>query len=493
MFRPVPLFLFALLVAMPTILTANNITVSNVTLTGQVPASDTWQVQFDISWDNSWRTSTAEANHDAAWVFIKFRAGLDPTWRHATLSGGGHVGPLAPSSDLKGAFIRRNVDGIGNFSSNGMQLRWNYGASGVADNDLIEVRVIAIEMVLVPQGAFVVGDGTSSGIERQFEAGNTGALFTIASEAALTLGGTAPTSLCNHNNVTTGGGNNDDFNYTTSTTLPAAYPKGFNTFYLMKYECTQGQYVDFLNMLTATQASARFAGMSPFTGISGLTIDDTGTAPELYTTTTPERACGQIGYLDMLAYADWTALRPMTELEYEKACRGNRPAVANEYAWGTANVRSSQYTVSAPGATNETVNAVGTEGNANFPPLVLPSRPLRSGVFAGSLVAPDRQAAGAGYYGAMELSGNMDELTISVGSAVARAFTGGVGDGALTAGGAADVAGWPSTGNPIALRGSGFNNTSTPFTNRLRVSSRLLPNQGSAVASDGGFHLCRLP
>ena len=493
MFRPSHIPVIALLAALPAVLNANNITVSNVTLTGQVPASDTWQVQFDINWDNSWRTSTAEANHDAAWVFIKFRAGLDPAWRHATLSVGGHVGPLAPTSDQRGAFIRRNVDGIGNFSSIGVQLRWNYGASGVVDNDIIEVRVLAIEMVLVPQGAFVVGDGTSTGIERQFEAGNTGAPFTIGSEAALDLGGTAPTSLCNHNNVTTGGGGNDDFNYTTSTTLPVAYPKGFNAFYVMKYECTQGQYVDFLNMLSAAQAIARFAGMSPFTGVSGLTIDDTGTAPEVYVTTTPERAAGFLGTVDMMAYADWAALRPMTELEYEKACRGNRPAVANEYAWGTVSVRSTQYTVTASGASNETVNAIGTEGNANVPPIVQPAQPLRSGVFAGSLVSPDRQASGAGYYGAMELSGNMDERTISIGSAVARAFTGTNGDGSLTVAGIADVAGWPTTGNPVSLRGSGFNNASAPLTNRLRVSSRLLPNQATSGSSDSGIRLCRLP
>lgn len=489
------IFLRAVIAAgiLPGTLLANNVSISNVTLTGQVPASDTWQVQFDISWENSWRTSSAEANHDAAWVFIKFRAGLDPTWRHATLSGGGHVGPLAPASDLKGAFIRRNTDGIGNFSSTGVQLKWNYGANGVADNDLIEVRVLAIEMVLVPQGAFVVGDGTSTGIERQFEAGNTGGAFTIASEAALSLGGTAATNLSNHNNVTTGGGNNDDFNYTTTVTLPAAYPKGFNAFYMMKYECTQGQYVDFLNMLTAAQATARFAGMSPFTGVSGSTIDDTGTAPELYVTTTPERGCGMISLADLLAYADWTALRPMSELEYEKACRGNRPVVANEFAWGTTSIRGAQYTVTNAGASNETVNAIGTEGNANIQGFIIPGRPARTGIFAGSLVSPDRQASGAGYYGAMELSGNLDEMTISVGSVAARTFTGGQGDGALTAAGLADVAGWPSTGSPIAMRGSGFSNSSSPVTNRLRVSSRLLPNQPGSVSSDGGIRLCRLP
>lgn len=472
---------------------SNNIQVSNVSLVGQNTAADSWQVQFDINWENSWRTSTAEANHDAAWVFIKFRAGLDPAWRHATLSASGHVGPLAPASDQKGAFIRRNTDGIGNFSSTGVQLRWNYGLNGVADNDLIEVRVLAIEMVLVPQGAFVVGDGTSTGIERQFEAGNTGAPFTIGSEAALTLGGTAAGNLSNHNNVTTGGGFNDDFNYTTTTTLPAAFPKGFNAFYLMKYECTQGQYVDFLNMLSATQAAARFAGMSPLTGVAGLTIDDTGTAPEVYVTTTPERGCGMISLADMLAYADWTALRPMSELEYEKACRGNRPAVANEYAWATTSLRSTQYIATNAGSANETVNAIGTEGNANIQGLLTPSRPMRTGVFSGSLVAPDRQASGAGYYGAMELSGNLDELTISVGSATSRQFNGANGDGSLTSAGLADVAGWPATGSPVSLRGSGFGNASAPFTNRLRVSSRSLPNQTASFVSDGAIRLCRLP
>ena len=63
MFRISRLPLALMLAAMPVALIANNITVSNVTLIGQVPASDTWQVQFDISWENGWRTSTAEANH----------------------------------------------------------------------------------------------------------------------------------------------------------------------------------------------------------------------------------------------------------------------------------------------------------------------------------------------------------------------------------------------------------------------------------------------
>lgn len=36
----------------------------------------------------------------------------------------------------------------------------------------------------------------------------------------------------------------------------------------------------------------------------------------------------------MYAYLNWSGLRPMTELEYEKSCRGERAAFANEMAWG---------------------------------------------------------------------------------------------------------------------------------------------------------------
>ena len=37
-----------------------------------------------------------------------------------------------------------------------------------------------------------------------------------------------------------------------------------------------------------------------------------------------------------LAFTAWAALRPMTELEFEKACRGTEPSKENEFAWGTS-------------------------------------------------------------------------------------------------------------------------------------------------------------
>ena len=61
---------------------ANNIQVANVTLTGQNTVDDYTLVEFDISWENSWRVVGGPGNWDAAWVFVKYRIGAGP-WLHA--------------------------------------------------------------------------------------------------------------------------------------------------------------------------------------------------------------------------------------------------------------------------------------------------------------------------------------------------------------------------------------------------------------------------
>ena len=60
---------------------ANNVTVSNVTLTGQDATNDYVFVKFDTSWENSWRTSSAPTNWDAVWVFVKYKVGSGD-WQH---------------------------------------------------------------------------------------------------------------------------------------------------------------------------------------------------------------------------------------------------------------------------------------------------------------------------------------------------------------------------------------------------------------------------
>ena len=49
---------------------ANGLRISNINLTGQNTTSNFILVQFDVTWDNAWRTASAPNNWDAAWVFF---------------------------------------------------------------------------------------------------------------------------------------------------------------------------------------------------------------------------------------------------------------------------------------------------------------------------------------------------------------------------------------------------------------------------------------
>jgi hypothetical protein len=122
-------------------------------------------------------------------------------------------------------------------------------AAGVAfDPAKAEVKVLALEMVYVPQCAFWLGDGTTNTIAGHFAAGLSTEPFRIASEKAIKLGGDTADYLNNHDAVGMDPGNMDDFNSDQPTTLPAAFPKGYAAFYCMKYEVTMAMYVEYLNM-----------------------------------------------------------------------------------------------------------------------------------------------------------------------------------------------------------------------------------------------------
>ena len=86
-----------------------------------------------------------------------------------------------------------------------------------------EIRIFAIRMVYVPEGAFWAGDGSTNGVAGQFSSGNTTAPFRVESEAALTLGGADRGNLGNRDNVFS----TDDFSVSQTRFLPSAFPKGF--------------------------------------------------------------------------------------------------------------------------------------------------------------------------------------------------------------------------------------------------------------------------
>ncbi|MDX1479901.1 MAG: hypothetical protein R3301_19455 [Saprospiraceae bacterium] len=434
--------LLVLACAISAICWANNIQVSNVLLASQDITDNYYMVQFDLSWENSWRTSTYESNWDAAWVFIKFTPKNVQDWQHATLhyvdgTNDGHIAPAGcvirtanntygTTTNGIGVFIYRDADGIGDISFEGIQLRWDYGTLG--DNQPVEISVNAIEMVYIPEGSFYAGDGV--GTFGQFEAGNSGDPFQITSEGQLTLGGTNVNNLSNHdaNNQLVA----DDYDYSTTQTLPAGFPKGYQAVYCMKYEASQAQYAEFLTRLSPSQRSERTEVIL----VDLVNIYPILTGNHFAIADYPWRAMDYANWGDMAAYLDWAGLRPMSELEYEKICRGPSNAVENEYAWGNDSWYAEDYfTLANEGTANEMVIAgIATDvGNANSTSIYQGwGGPLRCGIFAASATNKTREETGATYYGVMEMSGNCFERVISTGNSQSRDFDGLHGDGNVT-------------------------------------------------------------
>jgi len=466
---------------------ANNISVTNALLGAQDTSAHTMIVQFDISQDNAWYDAV---NYDAAWVFIKYSTDSGTTWAHATLkvtdannltSGIGGVKnptgfsrgtatysgastnvdidvPTEATSGKKGAFVHLSAAAAGSSTNTltitGLQFVWDYGTNiGTSSaNDATAatatVKVMAIEMVYVPTGTFEAGSsgtGTSEFVKTQINTANA----TTAPSGSPLAGG-----------------------YPSGQSAPAnaSWPNGYSAFYCMKYDVSQGQWVDFFNTLTAGQKTTRdiTGGVLNSTGkasqgtVNRNTISWAGGSAAASAGANQYVGCNFLSWADVIAYADWAGLRPMTELEYEKACRGTVPAVADEYAWGSI-VYTQVTGITNPGLVNETASNSGNGlmvygSNANV------QGPMRCGFAATS--TSTRVQAGASYYGVMELSGNLWKRPVTIGGA----FTGLHGDGALdTNGDANNVTGWPGTNAVGAgFRGGAWNDATT----FARVSDR---------------------
>ncbi|MDQ3101024.1 MAG: SUMF1/EgtB/PvdO family nonheme iron enzyme, partial [Bacteroidota bacterium] len=358
-------------------LRANNIQISNTTVTGNTGSAV--QVQFDLSWENSWRGGGV-TNWDAAWVFIKYRASATGPWAHVNINNTGNVAPAGSQIDLGlqspgqsyhasnnpalGVFIYRNAAGTGPLTLSAIQLKWDYSYLAIGFNNIYQIEVFAMEMVYVPPGEFAAGSG-----------GTEPSAFTLTT-INTTFAGTAPSG--------TGSLGGQAGGYPTGQIAPTAFnwPNGVAAYYSMKYELSQQQYVDFLNTLTYTQQVTRTAtapNSAAGTGTlsstnfnrNGIDIQTPGVAsstPAIYAcnlngnaqygevTDGTDIACNFLSWGDLTAYLDWSGLRPMTELEFEKACRGPVLPVANEYPWGTTDLAASPYGLANVGAPNEGIS-----------------------------------------------------------------------------------------------------------------------------------------
>ncbi len=462
-------------------LKANNIRVDGKTrVTGFV--GDTAVIEVNLLWDNSWRD---DFNWDAVWVFFKFKKrGLENPWQHAYLGSSGHV--LTPGAGnegggyaymvganggkVNGVYVMRNSISEGNVSVR-LQAKWPLTGTGLTKSDFgdalngIYVAVHAIEMVYIPYGAYYLGDASSY---KSFTIGDTAAVV-IDSENTLTLAAK---------------------NRMPNVSLTASYPKGYAGFYIMKYETSQEQYVEFLNSLTLEQQKARvannnFSAMKKGDYVFGelktpscrngiaFVEQKQPDAPVVFgnnlnpgndffsTDDGQTLACNYMSVEDMTAYCSWSGLRPMSELEYEKACRRFYPQVPDkgEYAWNTnsgINALSSLGDLAYAGDEREQANSAAKNVNSGIGNKV--NGPVRCGLFGTS--ATNQTQAGATYWGVMEMSGNLKELCANVNYTTLNG--GSCGTGVYNA----NL--WDKTANKYGVRGGGFSSADSS----LRTSDR---------------------
>ncbi len=444
--------------------------------------------RFDIRWNDSWRRTWTDRtgqveNWDAAWVFVKVRtAGGD--WQPALLRAAGAQVPdgcvLQVADDGTGALLYRAAPGDGPVEFGGVRLPWDIARQGLAAAEAGDVRVIGLEMVYVPKGPFFLGSGGTDG--GCFHAAPSGPLpyrlqrpYAITGENAFAMAET-PGALTRSPHSDSHG----DHAGERAGDIPAAYPKGVRAFYCMKHELSQGQYAAFLNMLPPGQAAER-NGAKPGWGCTLA-----GEHPDIRAGV-PTRACNFLNWPDAAAYADWAGLRPMTEFEFEKACRGAAPPVPYEYAWGNARICAWLYEINDLLSAEALVlnPAAGRVGNAAYKTTTgwKMGSPMRCGLFRASAVQAAREATGATYYGILDMSGNNYELAITAGHPAGRAFTGLHGNGALTAEGNADVPSWP--GAEAAGTGSRGGCWSVG-PNQLRISDRSLAAGAVSTRNWGG-------
>jgi formylglycine-generating enzyme required for sulfatase activity len=262
----------------------------------------------------------------------------------------------------------------------------------------------------------------------------------------------------------------------------------------MKYELGVSAYVDFLNCLSYDQQATKHAKrgavypnavdalITEAWNTNNVKVAQAGiynTKPAVYSQSIYSyyRPMHQLNWQDLAAYLDWSGLRPMTEFEFEKACRGNSGGtannpVANEYPWGNTTINQATSGNNWGGA-NEIISQAGQQGLCMYSWADWNNwSPMRSGGPA-AYPSASRTQAGATYYGIMEMGGNVWEQCVGGGSGYDYStFTTANGDGALTNLGLANVTGWPVNGGSNSgtiMRGGSFNYSA----DNVRVSERI--------------------
>lgn len=420
----------------------------------------------------------------------------------------------------------------------------------IIDSSTTKVRAYAIEMVYVPEGDFEVGDGNAA--DESSYAFHVSDDIAVQITKDLTTGITVDSNSNDEIDTAPigvdGDGGLDDNN--DGVIDNKDYPTGYKAFYMMKSEISQAQYVDFLNTLTTWSSiftriddgqafaadamssnnyyTAMYSSLADMSPVSRNSIfikemygcgdyygySDDPSIARFGNDLTDDMSCTTCGdnsyslccsnmdgasdgewvamnlmtWMDLAAFADWAGLRPMTELEFEKAARGSEAAVLDEFAWGTASVTQKTNITNSGQATEYSNTSVSGNNGPGVYDNAAVEGPFRSGGAAG--MAATRIPTGSSYYGALDLSGNVAEQVVSLGDSAGHAFRGTHGDGVLYQGSHGDNKDWPGYSTSYnyvynaagaGLRGGAWDDADAE---PLRVSDRTNAALGQTTRDD---------
>jgi formylglycine-generating enzyme required for sulfatase activity len=449
----------------------------------KIEGSGTWPDHTEVTWVDTllgrvgFRPALTEAIHGARimaqriWEPILWDAGcsveadaggLAVEWECATARVEQPIHPV--HNPITGVWVRLANAGHVAFLEVALKLPWNYRAAGVPDDSYLDVQLFAIEMVSVAGGPYCLGDGNASGGFSPVRIGHPTPARGAQWSSPCGWEGPQPPGL---------------------PALPATYPNGWRAFYVAKYEVTQGQYRDFLNVLTFQQQKARThsSPASPHRTSAlnasipernGLVVylpgDSTHQLPAVYgcdlnnngVADEPQDgewiACGGLSSDDALAFADFTGLRVLTEMEWEKAGRGQKQGLPGDLPFGAFRPmtarggRMSQvtrihrpdsslvvyqlHTFDSSGVDSFVVEELGSEGRVEYW--------IVGGGGAGASWGGDGDRAGGGGGGGQVLSsGDWGRLLLSH-----RSYGITVGRGGVDTCHLGDPVGWTGSGEP---------------------------------------------
>jgi formylglycine-generating enzyme required for sulfatase activity len=528
------LFFVLFILLCPVMVFASHLKIDNAMVSEVNTERKIAKVQFNVSWDNSWKN---EISCDAVWVFAKFLS-PDGLWKHVSLKAASSkpfdysdqtpelfskgdnadVG-MWVAEEKKGAFIFR-AKGKGSTVSKNAVLAWDYTKDGISADEVMKakIKVMGFEMVYVPQDKHYVGDpkGPDGPDNTLYVYPNNGS-YLIKSEDPILVDKVEGALYCDQDNPRS----RED----TPFTIPKEFPKGFKAFWIMKYELTSQQFCDFLNTLTRKQQQAMVEADISADEIKNYYVKTNSeeeklrntivvakkgngtTEPVKFFTYAPARVVNFMSWSNIAAIGDWSGLRPITELEYEKACRGPKEAIVDELAWGspmTQDIGRVETFDGADGSGSEkkvpqtgVVNACFGGGIAPFDvgKKTVPDNPGFEGPVSGEVFENSRHEGvsekindGASYYGVRNLSGNVWERCVTIGHQLGRIYDGQHGDGALDAEGFCNVSKWP--GKDGAGAGNRGGVWSSPAPKYLRISLRFAAN--FPKSEDGKNSGCRL-